>query len=51
METLTAFVLDLEKFMYGEWFVITLLGTGLLLSFRTGFVQFRKMGAAWEMIF
>ncbi len=51
MEKLTAFVLELEKFVYSEWFVITLLGTGLLLSFRTGFIQFRKMGAAWKMIF
>ncbi len=50
MERLIAFVLELEKFMYSEWFVITLLGTGLLLSFRTGFIQFRKMGTAWKMI-
>ncbi|MBW7995394.1 MAG: sodium:alanine symporter family protein [Candidatus Glassbacteria bacterium] len=51
MEQLTAFVLELEKFMYSEWFVVALLGTGVLLSVRTGLIQFRKMGAAWKMIF
>ena len=51
MEKITGFVLDLERFMYSEWFVITLLGTGLLLSIRTRFIQFRKIGTAWKMIF
>lgn len=51
MEGITGFVLDLERFMYSQWFVITLLGTGLLLSIRTRFIQFRKIGTAWKMIF
>jgi len=51
MDGITGFVLDLERFMYSEWFVVTLLGTGLLLSIRTRFVQFREMGTAWKMIF
>ncbi|MEA1996387.1 MAG: sodium:alanine symporter family protein [Gemmatimonadota bacterium] len=51
MERITEIVLEIEKLMYSQWFVITLLGTGILLSVRTRFIQVRKMGAAWKMIF
>ena len=50
MDGFTQIVIDLEKFMYSGWFVITLLGTGILLSVRTRFIQFRRMGAAWKRI-
>jgi len=51
MDSITSLVLEIEKFMYSPWFVVTLLGTGILLSIRTRFIQFRKMGQAWRMIF
>ncbi|HUU28230.1 MAG TPA: sodium:alanine symporter family protein [archaeon] len=50
MDRITEIVLEIEKFMYSPWFVITLLGTGILLSVRTRFIQIRKMGQAWKMI-
>jgi len=51
METLTKAVIELEKFMYSPWFVITLLGTGVLYTLRTRFIQFRKLGTSWKQIY
>ncbi|MFH1071529.1 MAG: sodium:alanine symporter family protein [Candidatus Glassbacteria bacterium] len=50
MDGFTQFVLGLERFMYSAWFVVLLLGTGILLSLRTRFIQFRKLAASWKRI-
>ncbi len=50
MESLTRFVTEFERFMYSPWFVVTLLGTGVLLTIRTRFIQFRKMGMAMRLV-
>ncbi|OGG06200.1 MAG: hypothetical protein A3F83_15975 [Candidatus Glassbacteria bacterium RIFCSPLOWO2_12_FULL_58_11] len=51
MNEFTGLVLKLEQFMYSPWFVITLLGTGVLLTIRTRFIQFRKFGASMKLIY
>ncbi|MFC1537394.1 alanine/glycine:cation symporter family protein [Gemmatimonadota bacterium] len=37
--------------MWGPWLVILLLGTGILLTVRTRFIQFRKFGTSWWLLY
>jgi AGCS family alanine or glycine:cation symporter len=46
METLHAFERALNSYVWGAPMIILLMGTGLLLSILTGFVQFRRLGYA-----
>lgn len=42
MENLGAFLKQLASFLWGDWLLYTLLAVGVLYSFATGFIQFRK---------
>lgn len=46
MDTLHAFERALNTYVWGAPMIILLMGTGLLLSILTGFVQFRRLGFA-----
>lgn len=50
MDRLVELAQRLETFMYGPWFVCLLLGTGLLLSFRTRFIQVRRLAASLVLV-
>lgn len=51
MDRITELVLELESFMYGPWFVVLLLGTGVLISCRTRFIQIRRLATSLKMVF
>ena len=42
MEAIQKFLAEFEAMIYGPWFVLLLLGTGIWLSIKTRFVQFRR---------
>lgn len=42
---------DVANFMWGEWMIILLVGTGILLSVMTGFIQVRKLGLSLNLVF
>lgn len=42
MENLELFLRQLSSILWGNWLLFTLLAVGLLYSFATGFVQFKK---------
>ncbi len=50
MEKLSDLMLKAEAFMWGPWMLILLAATGLLLSVRTKFVQFRRFGYAVKLV-
>ena len=39
---------ELNNFAWGPWMLLLLVGTGVYLSFRMGFLQFRKFGYAMK---
>ncbi len=49
-ERLSQIILECEAFMWGPWMLILLAATGLLLSVRTKFVQFRRFGYAVKLV-
>jgi len=51
MQQLIELTTQFSKFMWGSWMILLLLGTGLLLSFRTRFIQFREFGTAFREMF
>src|ERR671918_669001 len=46
MSQLLAFERALNQYVWGGPMIVLLIGTGLLLTVLTGFVQFRRLGAA-----
>ena len=44
MKAFTDFINTLNGFMWGPVMLALLVGTGIFLSFRSGFIQFRKFG-------
>lgn len=46
--TLTEIVKFLDGIAWGPWMLILLVGTGMYLSWRVGFLQFRKFGYAMK---
>ena len=46
MEKLTKFVGVLNGYAWGPWMLILLVGTGIYLSCRVGFIQFGRFGYA-----
>ena len=44
METFTKFVTAVDDFAWGPVMLVLLVGTGLYLSIRSGFLQFTKFG-------
>ncbi|MFQ5675762.1 MAG: alanine/glycine:cation symporter family protein, partial [bacterium] len=51
LEGLLSLSLDVSNFMWGEWMIILLVGTGVLLTVITGFIQFRKFGTSLRLVF
>ncbi len=50
MEQAAAILGRIEAFMWGPWLVVLLLGTGILLTVRTRFVQVRGFGRSWRLL-
>ncbi len=48
MEKFSDFVNILNGYAWGPWMLILLVGTGIYLSCRVGFIQFRKFGYAMK---
>lgn len=51
MQAFESFVEMLGNFAWGPLMVTMLVGTGLLLTVGTGFIQFRKLGLAFKLLF
>ncbi len=51
MELFSKIVAQVNSFAWGPVMIIFLVGTGILLSVGTGFVQFRKLGQAFRLLF
>jgi alanine or glycine:cation symporter, AGCS family len=51
MEQLNSVLTKISDFLWGPPLMVALIGTGLFLTFRLGFVQFRYMFKALGMIF
>lgn len=45
---ITSFVKFMDGIAWGPWMLVLLLGTGVFLSIRVGFIQFRKFGYAMK---
>lgn len=50
LDSLLAFFKGLADFMWGNWMIALLVGTGVILSFRTGFIQVRKFFYSLKLI-
>lgn len=50
LDRLLAFSQTCADFMWGEWMVILLVGTGILLTFRTLFIQIRRLGLSLSFV-
>lgn len=48
MEVITDFINQLDKWVWGWWMILLLLGTHLFMTFRTGVIQ-RKIGKAIKL--
>ena len=46
MEKFTAFLEVIDGYVWGIPLIVLIMGTGILLSVRMGFLQFRKLGKA-----
>jgi AGCS family alanine or glycine:cation symporter len=51
LDAFSDFILKAEAFMWKPWMLALLAGTGILLSVRTRFVQFRKLGYSVKLLF
>ena len=51
METIASVNSAVNSFVWGVPAMICIVGVGLLLSFRTSFIQFRRFGAAMKETF
>ena len=49
--TIDEIVIYLKDIVWGPWMLVLLLGTGIYLSIRVGFLQFRKFGYAMKNTF
>lgn len=41
---------DVSNFMWGEWMIVLLVGTGVLLTVMTGFIQLRRLGLSLRLV-
>ena len=48
IDTLAASIETLASALFMPWVVVALMGTGIFLTFRLGFVQFRRIGEAFR---
>ncbi|MFQ5708762.1 MAG: alanine/glycine:cation symporter family protein [bacterium] len=51
LEGLLKLSLNVSNFMWGGWMIVLLVGTGVLLTFMTGFVQIRKLALSLKLVF
>jgi AGCS family alanine or glycine:cation symporter len=51
METFSEIVSTVNGFIWGPWLLVLLVGTGIFLTFRLGFLQFRQLGYALKLAF
>lgn len=51
METFSEVVSTVNNFIWGPWLLVLLVGTGIFLTFRLGFLQFRQLGYALKLAF
>lgn len=51
MDQLAALVGDLSDILWNSVLLYLLVGTGIIFTIRTGFVQVRKFGAGWKRLF
>lgn len=51
MESLNTLLSDISSIVWGPALLILLVGTGILLSFRIGFIQFSHLGYALKLAF
>jgi len=51
LESLKDILSQLEGLIYWPWLILILFGTGILLTLRTRFIQVRRMGTAFRLIF
>ncbi len=45
------FIRNVSDIMWGSWMIILLVGTGIILSFATGFVQIRRLIKSLSLVF
>ncbi|MFQ5750639.1 MAG: alanine/glycine:cation symporter family protein [bacterium] len=50
LDSLLNLSLHVSNFMWGEWMIILLVGTGVLLTFMTGFIQIRKFVLSLSLV-
>jgi AGCS family alanine or glycine:cation symporter len=50
LDRLSELILEAEALMWGPWMVVLLAATGLLLSVRTKFIQFRRFGYGAKLV-
>ena len=50
METLTAFITSINDVVWGVPMLVAILGTGLFLQLRLGFMPIAKIGAGFAMV-
>ena len=51
MESFTSFLGSVDDFVWGTWLIVLILAAGLLLTIRSGGIQFRKLGQAFKYAF
>lgn len=51
METLTNLISTANSFVWGPWMLILLVGTGIFLTLRLGFLQFKQLPYALKLAF
>jgi alanine or glycine:cation symporter, AGCS family len=50
VDSLVRIAAQVEAIVWGPWLIVLLLGTGILLTIRTRFIQIRKFTASWTML-
>jgi len=48
--SIIAIVDTVNSFIWGPWMMVFLVGTGVWLTFGTGFIQIRRFGFAWKLL-
>jgi AGCS family alanine or glycine:cation symporter len=51
MTAIMNFLTIVDNFVWGPPMLIVLVGTGIFLTIRLGFPQFKHSGYAWKLIF
>ena len=51
MELFSSIVSQINSFAWGPIMIVFLVGTGIFLSVSTRFLQFRKLGQAFHLLF